>query len=518
MNWPSYLIQINIYLILFYTFYSVILQNETFFKWNRIYLISSAILSFVIPLLQSSWIKQMFVTDELVYVTGIIDPAALKTVQISGGSTPQSLTLYEWLFVLYIFVAAFLFIQFIWRLSRISKSFNVNRGFQAQSFFKKIKVSDNIPSREAILKHEEIHSEQLHSADVIFFELVGIINWFNPIIYLYKKSIRYIHEFIADEAASMEIGKSEYALILVSNVFNIQKEQLTNNFFNKSLLKQRIKMLNKTKSRKAAVLKYGLSVPLFAAMLLFSSAMINDEKINITGATLSSTPAQLKNVMKFSDDKIALETVETVDKNLKPEINERKLDKDVSDNDTSAIYNLTSIEVMPDYPGGIGEFLKWVGSTYKFPAAAKNANVSGRMIVQFVVEKDGRLSDIKAVRDLGYGTGEAAVELLATSKLWKPGIQNGKPVRVQYTLPLMLKVGADKKSADSLGNASKDPLNPKKPPLVILNGQEITMAEMKNVDKSNIQSIDVLKDKNAIDKYGEKGKNGVIIITMKPKE
>ena len=119
MNWPSYLIEINIYLILFYVFYTSFLKNETFYNYNRIYLIGSALLSFIIPLLQSSWIKQMFVTDELVYVTGIIDPTALKTVQISEGSSSHNLTSYEWLFAIYVLVTAFLFIRFLWQLSSI---------------------------------------------------------------------------------------------------------------------------------------------------------------------------------------------------------------------------------------------------------------------------------------------------------------------------------------------------------------------------------------------------------------
>ncbi|MGV3508650.1 MAG: TonB family protein, partial [Sphingobacteriaceae bacterium] len=160
--------------------------------------------------------------------------------------------------------------------------------------------------------------------------------------------------------------------------------------------------------------------------------------------------------------------------------------------------------------------LQWVGSNYKYPQAARDAKVSGRVIVQFVVEKDGHLSDIKAVRDLGYGTGEAAVALLATSKLWKPGIQNGKPVRVQYTLPLMLKVSKNL-STDTTTKKSVFSDNPNTP-LFIVDGKEVTAEEAKLIKPADIKSMEVFKDKDALAKYGEKGKNGVIIITMKPKE
>ncbi len=100
------------------------------------------------------------------------------------------------------------------------------------------------------------------SADVIFFEIFLAINWFNPIAYLYRNAIKNIHEFIADDSAASTLeDRSAYALLLVSSVFNTQPQRLTNNFFNQSLLKRRIIMLHKTKSRKVAILKYGLSVP-----------------------------------------------------------------------------------------------------------------------------------------------------------------------------------------------------------------------------------------------------------------
>ena len=106
----------------------------------------------------------------------------------------------------------------------------------------------------------------------------------------------------------------------------------------------------------------------------------------------------------------------------------------------TGIYDIASIEVQPEYPGGISKFLEWVGNNYKYTAAAQEAGVSGKVIMSFVVEKDGTLTDIKVLRDLGYGTGAAAISTLKKSKAWKPGVQNGRAVRVQYTLPLALQI------------------------------------------------------------------------------
>ncbi|MGK6350463.1 energy transducer TonB [Parapedobacter sp. DT-150] len=97
-----------------------------------------------------------------------------------------------------------------------------------------------------------------------------------------------------------------------------------------------------------------------------------------------------------------------------------------------------SVEINPEPPGGLPAFMKWVADNYDYPQAAIEAGVNGQVQISFVVERDGSLTDIKVVRDLKYGTGEAAVKLLGKAAKWSPGIQNGRPVRVAYTLPIRL--------------------------------------------------------------------------------
>lgn len=106
--------------------------------------------------------------------------------------------------------------------------------------------------------------------------------------------------------------------------------------------------------------------------------------------------------------------------------------------DENMIY--TAVEVMPEYPGGINEFRKYVMSRFRTPDV--NRDLRGSVIVQFVVEPDGSLSNVRAVRDLGYGTGAEAERVVKTSKKWNPGIQNGRAVRVNYTLPITINITA----------------------------------------------------------------------------
>lgn len=517
MNWPSYLIQVNIYLVLFYAFYVLVLQNETFFKWNRIFLICSGILSFLIPVIQSEWIKELFVTDEIVQAKQILNPVLLNEVQI-GAVSNQSLTMADYIYIVYFAGIILFLLKFIWQLFLVSKSFRKEN--LAQSFFGKIEVSESIPSRDSILKHENIHAAQMHSADVIFFELLAIVNWFNPIVYAYKKSVKFIHEFIADEAASDDVGKTDYALLLVSTVFGIKQEQLTNNFFNQSLLKKRIIMLHKPKSSKTALLKYGLSAPLFAAMVVFSSATINktdlsDVKVieeNIASGSSDNAAIRPNTTLKSASSKAADEVQSQ--KNRELPVSSLK-----QTSDSSGVYDVASIEVMPEYPGGLRKFYEWVGQNYRYPAAAHKAGVSGKVFITFVVEKDGTLSNIRILKDLGHGTGEAALQMLSKSQAWKPGIQNGKKVRVQYNLPLSLQLNKpNTPQVDSLKSDVLDfPLG-KEAPLFISDGEEITREQLREIKMTDVERISVLKDKSATEVYGEKGKNGVVIITLKAKK
>lgn len=99
------------------------------------------------------------------------------------------------------------------------------------------------------------------------------------------------------------------------------------------------------------------------------------------------------------------------------------------------IYNTAGIEVKPDFPGGINKFYKYVGDNYQTP---EEDGLNGKVYVTFVVEKDGSLTDIKVIRDIGYGTGKEAIRVLKKSPRWSPGEQNGKKVRVLYSLPITI--------------------------------------------------------------------------------
>ncbi|MBC7655256.1 MAG: hypothetical protein H7098_12400, partial [Oligoflexus sp.] len=213
MNWVNYLIQINLYLAVFYAFYQLFLKDETFFNLNRTYLLSAAFFSMMIPMARAEWVKSLFITDKVqaswanvnvMVMQGFASPLAKDNTWAFG----------DYLTLIYLIGLSVLMIRLVYKLLKVKQLFKTENSLEAFSFFWKIKINPSLPNQKEIEKHELTHAKQLHSADVIFFEILAIINWFNPICYFYKKSIKHIHEFIADEEAVKLSGKKEYAMLL----------------------------------------------------------------------------------------------------------------------------------------------------------------------------------------------------------------------------------------------------------------------------------------------------------------
>jgi len=135
------------------------------------------------------------------------------------------------------------------------------------------------------------HIRQRHSWDIVYLELLKIVNWFNPVVYLLQNSMKEVHEFIADaDTANHDLNTQNYTDFLISNAYGINENTLTNTFFNKSLLKKRIMMLHKKRSGNAARLKYLLVLPLTGALLCASTlAFTKDYKLINLAPRLSSS-------------------------------------------------------------------------------------------------------------------------------------------------------------------------------------------------------------------------------------
>lgn len=208
------------------------------------------------------------------------------------------------------------------------------------------------------------------------------------------------------------------------------------------------------------------------------------------------------------------------------------------------------VEEMPQFPGGMAEAMKFLGRNMKYPTAAQQAKIEGRVIVQFVVEKDGTVSNIETVRSVSPELDAEAMRVVSMMPKWIPGKQRGKAVAVKYTMPIIfrlqtpaapkedaapyqhisLKVGkdADPKNVENV----KEVLRQRNSPIITLPDPEGTsplivvdgkvkgngMDVLKQVPVGQIHSIEVMRDGEAKTEYGDKAKDGVIKVTTKNKE
>lgn len=182
------------------------------------------------------------------------------------------------------------------------------------------------------------------------------------------------------------------------------------------------------------------------------------------------------------------------------------------------------VEDMPSYPGGMEECMRFLARNLKYPVEAQKAGTQGRVILSFIVNKDGSISNVEVMRSVSKELDAEAVRVVQSMPKWKPGKQRGQAVDVRFTMPVTFHLQGKDKASESeqtivfpASKSNKGIVIPAEgTPLFIVNGMQVDKIDDLNPDE--IQSITVLKDKSATELYGEKGKNGVIVVTLKGKE
>ena len=282
-----YILQIIFFQLFFLLVYEIFLKKETFFNYNRLYLLVTPILAFLIP-----WLRLEFLVEAVPENARIIIPQAISGQPDIYRETLPTLTIYgesglqlNWWLITYLTgfaISTFMFIRKYQNLTRLfnfrqisrEKNFSIIEvpdSNAAYTFFNTVFLGDQLSDSEKqhILSHELVHVKHKHSLDLIFFEILKIIFWFNPLIYIYQNRIAGLHEFIADDEVVKTTEKKTYYEQLLNTAFSTQNISFINQFFNHSLIKKRILMLQKNKSSKLSKFKFLLVIPLMLAMLTY---------------------------------------------------------------------------------------------------------------------------------------------------------------------------------------------------------------------------------------------------------
>ena len=462
----AYFLKINVGIIVFYIFYRLFFYKDTFFHWRRTALLCFLGVSLFYPMLNlQEWVKAH---EPMVVIADLYATTLLPEVVFEETITPTHTNWQEFatnsLSIIYFCGVILLFIRFIMQLTsiillRIQCKVTEIQGVRVQilnkasgpfSFFHWIFVHPESHTQEElaeILTHEQTHAHQLHSADIMFSELICIACWFNPFIWLMKREIRNNLEYMADQRV-LQTGYDYkvYQYHLLGLAHNKAAATLYNSF-NVLPLKNRIKMMNKKRTKEIGRTKYLLFLPLAALLLIISNieAVARTTK-NFAREVIQTVEKSTEQVTKATGQIPEQATVEevTIPKEIPADI-------DITDKDPSAIMQKVNteddddifdvVEEMPVFPGGQTGLMEFIAKNLRYPVKAQKEGIQGRVIARFIVEKDGSVSNLAVARRSASSELDAeAIRVLSTMPKWTPGKQRGKEVRVKYTVPIAFKL------------------------------------------------------------------------------
>lgn len=545
-----YILKSAFCLALLYSFYRLLMSEETFHRFNRVALLALLVISFVLPLMtfgESPLIEvgQVAMTTESTVAIDAVEPSMASESLLDFGWEHAMLLLYIIGFLACVCYHAVSYIRLGMLLRKTHqeplsdytaerhkadiKLYVHEEELSPFSWLNCIVVSRRSIEESAreVLRHELAHIEHRHSWDLLLVDACTLLQWFNPAVWLMKRELRTLHEYEADEAVIKGgADTKEYQRLLIKEAVGTRLYSMANNL-NHSSLKKRITMMLKRKSNPWARLKYLYVLPLAAASVAvfarpevsntldeISSAKVSEltsiakaeevksvespsrNRVKVSGkvvgaksgkglagvnifaknpndgriasAALSqkggkfefetyeglalqfsfvgmqeqyvivpqggakSLTVQMAEAVQGLPDMVvtgyAPETVEGLPANLLTAESMGSKDGDEG--------RFVVVESQPEYPGGMGELVKFLSRNVKYPVAAQQARVQGKVIVEFLVGTDGSISDIKVKHSVCPELDAEAMRVIGLMPKWRPGEQRGKAVSVRYEMPI----------------------------------------------------------------------------------
>ena len=553
-----YILKSSFCLAVFYLFYRLLLSRETFHRFNRIALLGILLLSCLLPFVEVSvrrpveMYQTMMTWEQWLLLT---DLAGTEThaVQVQE----NVLTWIQGLLLVYLFGILFFMLRNIyslfglWVLLKSGRREKVSdyvvtvvkavlivheREISPFSWMRYIVISqkDLHENGREILTHELAHIRNRHSWDLFAADICIFFQWFNPAAWLLKQELQNIHEYEADETVINEgVDARQYQLLLIKKAVGTRLYSIANSF-NHSKLKKRITMMLKEKSSPWARLKYLYVLPVAAiAVTAFARPEVSETVEEISAVKVNDLTAIVETkVAESSGQLLPVQSVPKDSVNRKSKVAVQQMDELVvvgyaskdSVKDREPVFNV--VEQMPSFPGGMEALMQYLAKNMRYPVEAQKNKVQGRVVVGFIVSKDGDIKKAHILRGVDPELDAEAIRVIESMPRWMPGMQRGKAVAVSYTLPVMFRLTGDalglklvEASGSTAGELDKGvtfSYAEGKQPLCIVNGKEVDWAVMRALNPDRIKSITVLKDKAILEeKYGEKGQNGVLLITLK---
>ncbi|MCK9168005.1 MAG: M56 family metallopeptidase [Bacteroidales bacterium] len=419
----QYLLEASVALVVLYLPFLLIARQTTFHRTNRFVLLLSVWVSLLLP----------FVNFSLPTVSMGIPIVFLKEIVVTAngqGAVIKGMPLRTLLFPGYLFISGCFFLLFLRKvllyLLKIGQAEIIRqKGYTLVitrqqtspfSFFGYIFCNPSNHTCHAldiILQHEKVHISEHHYLDLIFLELVQVLFWFHPVLYLCKRSLKSIHEYQADQKTMQYTDRSHYLRLLYSESFRPQQFGLAHNF-SYSPLKKRLKMMIKTPTNRYAGLLYFSWLPVIALLILF----------------LGTNQVQAQN--EAGSKQVAV-SVKNGQEAVQPSSSSPRLQEQEEE-------VFLVVDKLPQFPGGEQERMKFLSTNLSYPEKAKQDSVQGTVYITFIIEKDGSITHTDILRGIDPLLDEEALRVIHLMPAWIPGELKGNKVRVRFTIPIQFKL------------------------------------------------------------------------------
>lgn len=516
-NFLVYILKSAACLAVFYLFYKLQMSRDTFHRFNRFALLGLLVLSSLLPLVEASVNSPAAVQETMLTLEQLL---LLADIQPEGESmaaaTPSATVL--WLraaLLVYLTGIVFFIVRNLCSLARLGRLIRQGKREALDSYLpdrkeKNVRLvvhdhdiapfswmhwiviarKDLEENGREILIHELAHIRNRHSWDLLLADLCIFVQWFNPAAWLLKQELQNIHEYEADETVLREgVNARNYQMLLIKKAVGTRLYSMANSF-NHSSLKKRITMMLKEKSNPWARAKYLYILPL---------------------AALAVTAFARPEVSAVADEISAVKVIApAVHDSIQPNVQ------------TAVAAPSSALDQMPEFPGGMEALNTYLRNNIRYPQEAQKAGIQGRVIIQFIVSKDGSITDAEVVESVDPQLDAEGLRLIKNMPRWKPGMRKGQAIRVKQTLPIRF---AFTKTSDKLENSNSIFLkngsynSSLKDVILLVNGQEVSPEIFRAIDPQRIQSVTVLKDQASLAKYTtDKSKTGIIQVKLKKEE
>ena len=504
-------------LAVFYLFYKLLMSRDTFHRFNRFALLGLLVLSSLLPLVEASVnspaaVQETMLTLEQLLLMADIQPEG----ESMAAATPSATVL--WLraaLLVYLTGIVFFIARNLCSLARLGRLIRQGKREALDSYLpdreeKNVRLvvhdhdiapfswmhwiviarKDLEENGREILIHELAHIRNRHSWDLLLADLCIFVQWFNPAAWLLKQELQNIHEYEADETVLREgVNARNYQMLLIKKAVGTRLYSMANSF-NHSSLKKRITMMLKEKSNPWARAKYLYILPL---------------------AALAVTAFARPEVSAVADEISAVKVIApAVHDSIQPNVQ------------TAVAAPSSALDQMPEFPGGMEALNTYLRNNIRYPQEAQKAGIQGRVIIQFIVSKDGSITDAEVVESVDPQLDAEGLRLIKNMPRWKPGMRKGQAIRVKQTLPIRFaftKTSDKPENSNSIFLKSGSYNSSLKDVILLVNGQEVSPEIFRAIDPQRIQSVTVLKDQASLAKYTtDKSKTGIIQVKLKKED